>query len=970
MSAEPVRGDAGPEALSSLPFGRLLWPVVRSASDTLALKLVALGMEVPDPCVLDDLHQHLVQQLANLCELPIYQALINWRNQLLADDSPAGVRNLRAILSSNDLEPFESFMKKEGIQTLVRQMPVLFRLIATLKSNWIAYTLELLRRLSSDFCLLPELDPRISTRSRLTGIQPGLSDPHNEGGTVALLEFDGTSRILYKPKDLGTDLFMREFLETLRRMNCPIPLWIPPVISRKEYGWALHVAEAPCESDEAIRIFYTRAGAWLAICHLLAITDMHFENFVAHGSTPVPIDFETILQPEVRSSKRLPEALSALWQVNFRIANSPLSAGMLPTLIQAENEEQFAIGALEPCKYKVNRVHWTEINTPRMEPVYRTNAVEISSHLPKLLGKPISILSYRAEFMNGFRTLMDFAADRRDELAHIRYRSARFATRRVLRPTRFYYLLLDRLRDHTRMADSVAWSMEADFTTRFLDPNEEISGLWSISRSERRALCNLDIPSFYCTPRTASLFDNRGMATRIDALAGLKVMSARIGQLSREVVREQEHLVSTALGISRSPRNPTSCPAFQAVEKASAEINMALWAEQQLNSAGTWTNGSAAWMTLEGIAPPATFQLRPTGHDLYGGNAGIAVFYSALAKCGVSDSARAKALLSLAATRHLLSSGGGARYIRSAGLGAGTGIGSIIYALCVASDLLQSESVLESAKLAARLITSPVISTDTRFDLIGGASGAILGLLKLYSLVREEWLLDLAIKCGDHLASHRPATNPWGIWSSSTFLNQPLTGVAHGAAGYALAFSRLFSQSKDDRFKCLATECVSFENHWFDRNRGEWPDLRADQALSGRRWPRQWCYGATGIGYSRLSMRNHDCIPRFEVENDILRAIELTREEEDSFDDTLCCGLAGHIDFLVAAASQFPELRLQSDIASRLSHLLSNWTATGFLRLGDGPQDYKPGFFRGIAGVGYACLRASQPNLPAILIWE
>src|SRR5262249_25496230 len=43
--------------------------------------------------------------------------------------------------------------------------------------------------------------------------------------------------------------------------------------------------------------FYRRQGSWLALLHALGATDVHYENVVAAGEHPVPVDLETLFHP-------------------------------------------------------------------------------------------------------------------------------------------------------------------------------------------------------------------------------------------------------------------------------------------------------------------------------------------------------------------------------------------------------------------------------------------------------------------------------------------------------------------------------------------------------------------------------------------------------------------------------------------------------------------------------------------------
>ena len=59
--------------------------------------------------------------------------------------------------------------------------------------------------------------------------------------------------------------------------------------------------------------------------------------------------------------------------------------------------------------------------------------------------------------------------------------------RKVVRPTRFYYMLLQRLKDHRAMDDGAVWSAQADFVARLAEWDEESDPLWPLHRAERDA---------------------------------------------------------------------------------------------------------------------------------------------------------------------------------------------------------------------------------------------------------------------------------------------------------------------------------------------------------------------------------------------------------------------------------------------------------------------------------------------------
>ena len=189
---------------------------------------------------------------------------------------------------------------------------------------------------------------------------------------------------------------------------------------------------------------------------------------------------------------------------------------------------------------------------------------------------------------------------------------------------------------------------------------------------------------------------------------------------------------------------------------------------------------------------------------------------------------------------------------RSLGVGGGTGLGSIVYALMVMSKNLRDPGLRDDAYRLAELVTDELIAADKRLDVIGGSAGAILCLLRLYRDGQSEAVLRRAVKCGEHLLAQRRLGEPGRrSWVGQGLGSRPLNGMSHGAAGFAYALASLSAATGREDFAAAAHECVDFENSSFSPQRGNWPDLRVE---GGEAWPCQWCHGAPGIGLGRIGM--------------------------------------------------------------------------------------------------------------------
>ncbi len=86
--------------------------------------------------------------------------------------------------------------------------------------------------------------------------------------------------------------------------------------------------------------------------------------------------------------------------------------------------------------------------------------------------------------------------------------------------------------------------------------------------------------------------------------------------------------------------------------------------------------------------------------------------------------------------------------------------------------------------------------------------------------------------------------------------------------------------------------------------------------------------------------------------------------------DTLCCGSLGSIEFFCEAADALGRGDLRELAARRMAAIMENAAATGDYHWNMGKRQFNLGLFRGLAGVGYTCLRQADRSLPNVLAWE
>ena len=312
--------------------------------------------------------------------------------------------------------------------------------------------------------------------------------------------------------------------------------------------------------------------------------------------------------------------------------------------------------------------------------------------------------------------------------------------RKVVRPTRFYYMLLQRLKDHRTMDDGAVWSAQADFIARLSEWDKDSDPLWPLLRAERAALLALNVPHFVAPSDGDEIADAYGASARTQAVSGLARARERLQKFDDreiawqiDVIRENTNSILPA--DARSQAAASEKLAFEPIDAAPAKASFIAEADRiaaELARYAIRRGPAAAWIGLDWLGDSEVFQLVCLGPDLYNGSTGIAVFLAAHAAATRHQPSRELALAALAQLRKNLTSRNVPRLARALGIGAATGLGSIVYALAVMAKCLDDGDLLADAEMAATLVTDELIAADKQLDVMGGSAGAILGLLRLH----------------------------------------------------------------------------------------------------------------------------------------------------------------------------------------------------------------------------------------------
>ena len=615
--------------------------------------------------------------------------------------------------------------------------------------------------------------------------------------------------------------------------------------------------------------------------------------------------------------------------------------------------------------------------------------VPIQTNAPLLNGKSLSPEEYVEEIVGGFRQMYQFLLERQTTLLSQDSPLAALADRRVrfvLRNTQVYGSLLNKTLHPKFLQQGIDRSIELDVLKRGFLPAQTKPSAWSILGSEQQALEQLDIPYFTANSSSDSLTVGWDLTitgyfqkpSYSDALDNLQ-------QLNQQNLTQQIFLIRSSFCLRfagmpntiKSSQHNNSNLNFHATNSLTRSqlAREAIAIAKDLQKRAIYgDDGSVTWIGMRYLPGVEQLRLQPLGYSLYDGICGVALFLAALSKITGNLEFRNLALAALQNLREILQDTdwkSQAKIIEQIGIGGATGVSSVVYALVRISQFLNEPDLLDCAKIMASKIDEATIAKDRHFDLMQGTGGTILGLLSLYQATFDSAILEQANACGYYLLNNRIASNS-GLRSWSTVNNKLLTGFSHGAAGIAYALLQLYKTVGDPVFLEGAEEAIAYERSVFSSVEGNWPDLRSFTLKNEKpSFMNSWCHGATGIGLGRLGSLS--LLDTAEIREDIAVALKTTHRTSIKNVDHLCCGNFGRIEMLLVAASELSRPELRENAQKQAAQAIARAKQTGSFCLfaGNLRNIYNPGFFRGMAGIGYQLLRLGNPDsLPCVLLWK
>ena len=298
-----------------------------------------------------------------------------------------------------------------------REYSVLARRMATAVESWVDATSALLIRLEHDRRALTVTFGTGGDLGCVSGIEPGLSDPHERGRSVARLTWDSGLKLVYKPRNLALDRAYNDLLDWLNVHGAPLRLRVCRVLERPTYGWMEFAEHHPCASVQDAENYFRRAGMHLCLVYALRGSDFHDENIIASGEHPVLVDLEVLLQPRLRDA--VFELKGPDDPAHREFAESVVGTGLLPWWMFTPDGRTWnfsGLGGGEECESMFQVRRWRNVNSDVMELTYEYATLHAQPNVVKLNNEPLSPLRFEEQLVDGFRRMYRVLLDQREAL--------------------------------------------------------------------------------------------------------------------------------------------------------------------------------------------------------------------------------------------------------------------------------------------------------------------------------------------------------------------------------------------------------------------------------------------------------------------------------------------------------------------------------------------------------------------------
>lgn len=482
---------------------------------------------------------------------------------------------------------------------------------------------------------------------------------------------------------------------------------------------------------------------------------------------------------------------------------------------------------------------------------------------------------------------------------------------------------------------------------------------------ECRDILNGDIPYFYCYTDSSDLYHPIGIVKHnFFYESSFNSLLEKVKMINEEDLNFQIEILTNSLLAQYSNKTHSHANVSNRVynlDKISGNFRRESFlevsekiAENIKENAIFGKENDVTWLGLN-LTIEDKWTFKPLDFDLYDGVLGIGLFYANLYNLNKRKEYKILAEKTVQTALNYLE-----YYPAKLPLSAFYGYGAYAYVLGNFSIIFNNSEYLTYVKKVLNKAAN-TIEDDQLLDFLGGAAGLIIVCIHLYKKTGEQYLLDIANKCGE-LLLRKKEKQAMGIGWRPNQVNKPLAGLAHGSSGFTWALMALYKFTKNYNYKETFLQSFEYEKSLFNKKEENWLVLSDDGDYYGNS---MWCHGAAGIGMSRIMMSEY--YNSHDLKNDIEIAIRQTLKSGFGGTHCLCHGDLGNLDLFLLASSKFKNEEMK-ETALKIGEYIASDITYGNLKYGTPSGTKNLGLMLGQAGIGYGFLRLAYPEIvPSVL---
>lgn len=770
----------------------------------------------------------------------------------------------------------------------------------------------------------------------LNGIRFGQGDTHNHGKTVSILSFAQNQKLVYKPRNMCPEIAFTKCCEWLNSKLDDHELMNPKVITKGDYGFQEFMKGHECHSKEEVKKYYHRVGKAMALFYIFDTSDLHGENIIPYGEYPIFIDLETLLTARKKKEK----SSSLISCVGETFEHSVFTTSLLPsvfkdTILDIDISGLGATGGQKSNKLKclqlvekgTTNIHFDEVYfvTEEMDNVVRVN------------GETVSYTDYVTDIEAGFSETYDVLLQNQEYvISHILNYFQNGIYRQVLRGTFIY----ERFLTASLHPDYCGSKEKAENLLRMINKKNNQQG-----EAEMEQMIEHDVP-YFC-----SKFDGKSLYTGdkqvehnffAETLCD-KVVKNILG-LSDEDRERQLCFIRNAIMLAKNDIMKENGLFSEKINTKESNSNVLKDIVNTIRNYAIWNEERTACTFIDVNIGGKRPVIGSISYSLYDG-IGMILFLFAYAQFTKEEEDMNFAKAALAGMDEIAP-------MEKASLSTSvfSGFYEYIYLYYNLYRMTQNTNYYNQYRRALERIETYDYSKETNYDIITGASGAVVVLANIYEYEKDEKLKELIDQYCSFLRRHIQSNNKF--W----------TGFSHGYAGFQFAFKKAFVVTGNMKYLEFAKLLEQKEDFYYSKEQNNWLDLRDEK----QNCCSFWCHGAPGILLGRSYFMKPDIFySKYQSALDeMIQNLNLMKQ--DAFSDSMCHGRVGNLEILHVIARNTKNDKLQQ--------LVERWYLEEEEKIKQDGVEYGipqlkglMSFMLGLSGIGYGLLRMKMKELPSVL---